>query len=177
VRGFLTPVVVAWALTALAERSDTGRCVEELRSPPPPRAEKAATCPRDPEPSRPAFARGKVLFPGAPGAPSLGVEIARTPREHALGLMYRTSLGKERGMLFSWTDQRIREFWMKNTCIPLDMLFIARDGTVVGVLEQVPVLNEVPRSVRCAASYVLEVNAGWSREHGVTPGMKASLNL
>lgn len=61
--------------------------------------------------------------------------------------------------------------------IPLDMSFLAKDGIVVGALEQVPVLNEEPRSVGCAAAYVLEVNAGWSREHGVTPGMKASIQL
>jgi uncharacterized membrane protein (UPF0127 family) len=107
----------------------------------------------------------------------VSVEIARSANDVTRGLMYRTSLPKDRGMLFSFEDERIREFWMKNTCVPLDMLFLANDGSVVGILEQVPVLNEVPRSVRCAAAFVLEVNAGWSREHGVTPGMKATLQL
>jgi uncharacterized membrane protein (UPF0127 family) len=172
--------VLAFGLLSLAllgatpaERLDTRRCIEEQRSPPPPKASKAASCPRDPEPHAP-LGRGKVSFPSAQGAPAVAVEIARAPGELTRGLMYRTSLGKNDGMLFSFGDERIREFWMKNTCIPLDMLFLAKDGTVVGVLEQVPVLNEVPRSVGCAAAYVLEVNAGWSREHGVIPGMKAS---
>lgn len=91
--------------------------------------------------------------------------------------MYRTKLDADRGMLFSFGDERVREFWMKNTCIPLDMLFLAKDGTVVGILEQVPVLNDERRSIGCPAAYVLEANAGWAREHGVTPGMKASLQL
>ena len=132
---------------------------------------------RDPEPEQAPLARAKVLFPAENGARVVAVEVARSTGEMRRGLMYRTSLGKNDGMLFAYADERPRDFWMKNTCIPLDMLFLARDGTVVGVLEQVPVLNEEPRSVGCAARYVLEVNAGWSREHGVTPGMKASLQL
>ncbi|HEX6273470.1 MAG TPA: DUF192 domain-containing protein [Polyangiaceae bacterium] len=168
---------LALAFGAPVEPSNTGRCVEELRSSPPQKAGKAASCPRDPEPPGAPLARGKVTFPSARGAPALGVEVARTKREIRRGLMYRTSLGRDRGMIFSFGDERRRHFWMKNTCLPLDMLFLAKDGTVVGVLEQVPVLNEEPRSVGCPAAYVLEVNAGWSREHGVTPGMKASLQL
>jgi uncharacterized protein len=57
------------------------------------------------------------------------------------------------------------------------MLFLAKDGTIVGLLEQVPTLNDRPREVRCPAAYVLEVNAGWSRRHGVKPGMKLDLAL
>jgi uncharacterized membrane protein (UPF0127 family) len=186
VRGFFASVsvVAVSAMTASAptfanvERRDTtARCIEERRSPPPPPAPKASACPRDPEKSPPSPARGNVRFPAAKGSPTLDVEIARTANEHERGLMYRKSLRAEQGMIFSFEGERIRTFWMKNTCIPLDMLFLARDGTVVGVLEQVPVLNEEPRSVHCAASYVLEVNAGWSRAHGVTPGMKAALDL
>jgi uncharacterized protein len=176
VRDVLPFALLSLALlgAAPAERLDTRRCIEHQRSPPPPKASKAAACPRDPEP-RPALARGKVSFQSARGAPAVAVEIARAPSETTRGLMYRTSLGKNEGMLFSFGNERVREFWMKNTCIPLDMLFLAKDGTVVGVLEQVPVLNEVPRSIGCPATSVLEVNAGWSREHGVIPGMKASI--
>jgi uncharacterized membrane protein (UPF0127 family) len=179
VRDFLAAALIPAAFLGMppVERLDTGRCVETLRSPPPPKAKKATSCPRDPEPARAPLARGRVAFPEAKRAPSVAVEVARAPRETARGLMYRTALGKNDGMLFAFSGERPRDFWMKNTCIPLDMLFLAKDGSVVGVLEQVPVLNEVPRSVGCAASYVLEVNAGWSREHGVTPGMKASLQL
>jgi len=80
-------------------------------------------------------------------------------------------------MLFEFGEERPRTFWMKNTCIPLDMLFLSSDGTVVGILEQVPVLNEAPRAVPCPAAYVLEVNAGYARRHGLTPGMKAEMKL
>jgi uncharacterized membrane protein (UPF0127 family) len=86
--------------------------------------------------------------------------------------MYRTELGQDSGMLFSWQDEAPRSFWMHNTCIPLDMLFIAADSTIVGILEQVPTLDEDSRSVGCPAAHVLELNAGWSRAHGVRPGQK-----
>jgi uncharacterized membrane protein (UPF0127 family) len=53
------------------------------------------------------------------------------------------------------------------------MLFLSRDGTIVGIQEQVPVLNDRSRSIPCPAAYVLEVNAGWCRQHGVRAGMRA----
>jgi uncharacterized membrane protein (UPF0127 family) len=84
--------------------------------------------------------------------------------------MYRTSMDGDRGMLFSWEADAPRSFWMQNTCIPLDMLFIAADGTIAGILEQVPTLNTQPREVPCPVRHVLELNAGWARLHGVAPG-------
>jgi uncharacterized membrane protein (UPF0127 family) len=86
--------------------------------------------------------------------------------------MYRTELAPDAGMLFSWSGEAIRRFWMRNTCIPLDMLFIAADGTIVGIVEQAPVLSDAPQSIPCPARHVLEVNAGWARSHGVRPGQK-----
>lgn len=84
--------------------------------------------------------------------------------------MYRTSMPDDQGMIFRWREEAPRTFWMHNTCIPLDMLFIAKDGTILGVLEQVPVLNDEPRGNPCPAAYVLEVNAGYTRSHGAAPG-------
>lgn len=84
--------------------------------------------------------------------------------------MYRTSMDGDHGMLFSWDAEAPRSFWMQNTCIPLDMLFIAADGTIAGILEQVPTLNTRPREVPCPVRHVLELNAGWARLHGVAPG-------
>jgi uncharacterized membrane protein (UPF0127 family) len=162
--------------TAL-DAPDAGRCIEPLVEPPPPVAEPASICPHDPDESTPELRRGKLKLPEAKGSPTIEVEIADTPASEQRGLMYRTKLGAERGMIFVWPKESIRTFWMHNTCLPLDMLFVAKDGTIVGILEQVPTLNDRPRQVRCPAAYVLEVNAGWSRRHGVRPGMKLELNL
>ena len=118
---------------------------------------------------------GQVHFSDAPSEPRVTVELARTDQERSRGLMYRTALDADRGMLFSWEQESRRSFWMQNTCIPLDMLFIAADGTIVGILEQVPTMNTLPREVPCAAQHVLEVNAGWTRAHGVEPGQHVEL--
>ncbi|MEP7051588.1 MAG: DUF192 domain-containing protein [Pseudomonadota bacterium] len=150
-------------------------CVVPMAQEPARRAPKALHCPVDPVgPSD--SARSYVNFTDAPGSPRLAVELARTEAEKERGLMYRTTLPEEQGMLFVWNDEEPRTFWMHNTCIPLDMMFIARDGTITGILEQVPTLNDEPRGVPCPAAYVLEVNAGWSRAHGVKPGTKVHVD-
>jgi uncharacterized membrane protein (UPF0127 family) len=167
----------SWNDAMRKDPSDEGRCIVPLAPSAAEAPRRADHCPRDPEKSPPLLERGEVSFPEAPNGPTLDVEVARTEEERERGLMYRTNLGPMQGMIFAWSDERLREFWMKNTCIPLDMLYLGRDGTIVGVLEDVPVLNDAPRAVQCKAGYVLEVNAGWSREHGVTPGMKARISL
>lgn len=80
-------------------------------------------------------------------------------------------------MLFTWSDERPRSFWMKNTCIPLDMMFIDRENVIVGILEQVPTLNTEPRRIPCPAARVLEVNAGFARRHGVRPGQHIEVDF
>jgi uncharacterized membrane protein (UPF0127 family) len=140
-------------------------------------AKPPATCPQDPDAAPPVLAHGKITLPELKSVPALDVEIADTPATEQRGLMYRTKLGENKGMIFVWPTETRRTFWMHNTCLPLDMLFLAKDGTIVGLLEQVPTLNDRVRSVRCPAAYVLEVNAGWSRRHGVKPGMKLELAL
>jgi uncharacterized membrane protein (UPF0127 family) len=156
---------------------DAGPCIAPLADPPPERAEPAASCPADPVASPPVLERGRLRFPAAPGAPSVDIEVARTPAALKRGLMYRRRLGADSGVLFAFGDTKMRTFWMKNTCIPLDMLFLASDGTIAGIIEQVPVLNEAPRAVPCPAAYVLEVNAGYTRRHRIEPGMKAEIEL
>jgi uncharacterized membrane protein (UPF0127 family) len=154
--------------------ASAGRCVSPRTEPPPPVASPAARCPADP--TGPLELRvGAVQFTDAPSAPRVVVELALDDAARTRGLMYRTRLDADAGMLFSWDREQPRSFWMLNTCIPLDMLFIAADGTIVGILEQVPTLNTAPRGVPCAAQHVLEVNAGWARQHGVVPGQKVAI--
>jgi hypothetical protein len=116
-----------------------------------------------------------VTFTNAPESPVVRVELASSDATRSRGLMYRTQLPQNQGMLFSWPTEGIRRFWMHNTCIPLDMLFIAADGFITGIVEQVPTLNDASRSVPCPAAHVLELNAGWARRHGVKPGQRVEL--
>jgi uncharacterized protein len=154
------------------EPSTAPACVVPLADPPPPEVGPVDSCPPDPE-GRPHMPYGTVTFPDAPRAPELTVELALTSDHQSHGLMFRPTLSDSEGMLFSWSDERQRFFWMRNTCLALDMLFIAKDGTIAGILENVPPMNDRPqRTVRCPAAHVLEVRAGWTRTYGVMPGQK-----
>ena len=169
------PVQTPTATTSPAPvvpRPTPTRCLAEQPAEAPPPAAPAATCPKDPTGPL-TLPRGSVIFPAAPGQPKLEIEIAGDDAARTRGLMYRTSMPQDHGMIFSWGEESVRSFWMKNTCLPLDMLFIAADGTIVGILEQVPTLNLAARTVRCPAAHVLEVNAGWTRGHGIAVGSKA----
>ena len=139
-----------------------------------PVAAKAKQCPTDPTGNL-TTPTGKITFTDAPGAPVVDVELAESDASRERGLMYRTSMPENHGMLFSWDEESVRTFWMHNTCLPLDMLYVSKDGVIAGILEQVPTLNDSPRSVGCPVAHVLELNAGWARAHGVAPGMKLKI--
>ena len=87
----------------------------------------------------------------------LTLELARTQPEQRRGLMFRTSLLPNHGMIFIFPQEKKNAFWMKNTYIPLDMLFLNKDKIVVGILPEVPPLNEENRSVDGLSQYVVEL--------------------
>jgi uncharacterized protein len=101
---------------------------------------------------------------------ALDIELALTPQQQAQGLMYRQSLAADAGMLFVYRPARPVYMWMKNTVIPLDMLFIAEDGEIVKIVERtVPFsLTTISSDERVRA--VLEVNGGTADRMGIRPG-------
>ncbi len=132
-------------------------------------------CPADPE-TPPQLRPAKVIFPSAKDKPTeVAVEIAQRERDQARGLMFRTSMAEERGMIFVFEEPEEHHFWMRNTCIALDMLFIDTDGLIVGIEENVPTMNDRTYAVPCPSRYVLEVNAGYCRRHGIVAGQKVQL--
>lgn len=154
----------------------TNRCTVPLPSEPPPKPEPAKNCPPDPISGGMPLKTAKLSFPEAASAPEVVVELALDPEERQRGLMYRTHMAENAGMLFDFPGpQRVQSFWMRNTCIPLDMLFIDGDGYIAGIQENVPTLNDASRSIPCPVRYVLELNAGWARDHGVRPGQRVKL--
>jgi uncharacterized protein len=103
------------------------------------------------------------------------VEIAADEATRAQGLMFRDEIADDRGMFFIFPDQRPRSFWMKNTRIPLDIIYLDRDLRVVSISADTPPCRS--RSGRCPnypsagpAQYVLEINAGRAAELGLAPG-------
>jgi uncharacterized membrane protein (UPF0127 family) len=118
---------------------------------------------------------GHVGFPDAARAPRLEVELMLTEANQERGLMYRQRLADDHGMLFAWSAPSVHTFWMHNTCIPLDMLFIDERGQVAGIVENAPTMDDGARSVPCPVPFVLEVNAGWSRRYGVVPGQRVDI--
>jgi uncharacterized protein len=104
------------------------------------------------------------------GALTFNVELATTPDQMEVGLMFRQNLAPDAGMLFVYPSEQQVAFWMKNTVIPLDMLFIAGDGKIRRIVERtIPLSTAVIPSVDEVRA-VLEVNGGTAARLGIKPG-------
>mgnify|MGYP000935947566 CR=1 FL=1 len=121
--------------------------------------------------------KATVTFPDASGAPPVSADVADTARNIERGLMYRRGMPEQVGMLFQLGERRDHSFWMHNTCMPLDMLFVDDDGLIVGIVENAAPLTDDTRNVGCPSSWVLEVNAGFCRRHGIRAGQKMKMDL
>ena len=103
---------------------------------------------------------------------TIKLEVAQTPQQQAIGLMFRESLPSDRGMLFPFESPRIARFWMKNVSIPLDMVFI-KDDRIVDIAINVPPCKTEPCPVYgpdALVDRVLELPGGKSEELGIKPG-------
>lgn len=122
--------------------------------------------------ARPAIAGApeELVIETAGGPRAFAVEIAKTPAERARGLMFRERLAPDAGMLFLYAADQPVAMWMKNTVIPLDMLFIARNGRIVKIAERTVPLSETLIGSSGAVAAVLEVNGGTAKRLGLRPG-------
>jgi uncharacterized protein len=118
--------------------------------------------------------KGKLAFETASGRHEFAVEIMRTLCELRQGLMFRPSLAADRGMVFEFPREQILSMWMKNTYIPLDMIFVA-NGKVVFVAEDAVPLSERVVFSPSPASRVIEVNAGTAARIGLRAGDRVEL--
>jgi uncharacterized membrane protein (UPF0127 family) len=100
------------------------------------------------------------------------VEVANTPKAATRGLMWRKSLGPREGMLFDFGQEREQSFWMKNTLIGLDLVFISEEQTVVGIIERAVPQSLRSLSIGLPSRYVLEVPAGTCAKLGVRIGSR-----
>lgn len=115
-------------------------------------------------------APGRAELRGAFGTAAFSVELADTPAERAQGLMNREHLPAAAGMLFVYERPQSVAFWMENTLIPLDMIFLDESGTVVKVHENAVPLDRTPIPGGDGILAVLEINGGLSRAIGIGEG-------
>jgi len=101
---------------------------------------------------------------------SFVVEVADTPSKREMGLQYRRDLAADRGMIFLFPAESQQSFWMKNTPLSLDMIFINRERKIVGIVEQTVPFSLDPRSVGAPSQYVLEINGGLAKRHAIKAG-------
>ena len=108
------------------------------------------------------------------GVHVFSVEMATTEQERETGLMYRKELAEGRGMLFDFSPQQQVSMWMKNTFIPLDMIFIRADGRILRIAENTEPQSENIISSGGLTKGVLEVIGGTARKYGIAPGDKVA---
>jgi uncharacterized membrane protein (UPF0127 family) len=104
------------------------------------------------------------------GVQVFSVELATTDEERTTGLMYRKELADGKGMLFDFSPEQEVSMWMKNTYIPLDMIFIRADGRILRIAENTEPMSTRIIPSRGPARAVLEVPAGTAQKYGIRPG-------
>ena len=119
---------------------------------------------------QPLQQRGEIRLVDRVQSPVIQVELAMTEPERSRGLMFRQTLPENAGMLFFMPDDDDHAFWMRNTYVRLDMVFIDSNWRVVGVLENVPPLNDEHRAVGQRSRYILELAAHVASRLGIHAG-------
>jgi hypothetical protein len=124
-------------------------------------------------PKAPVFPRGTLEIAQAGGKTfPFSIEIATTPAQHEYGLMFRRSLPEDAGMLFLFSPDQPVSFWMKNTFIPLDMLFVRGDGTIEKIVTHAPPQSLANISSDEPVRGVIEINGGAADRLGLATGDK-----
>jgi uncharacterized membrane protein (UPF0127 family) len=104
------------------------------------------------------------------GKTPLHVEVVDTLEKQERGLMFRQSMPENEGMLFVYKEPQEMSFWMRNTFIPLDIVFVGADGIILNIHQARPLDESVLYPSAGSAKYVIETNQGWFSRHGIRPG-------
>jgi uncharacterized protein len=98
--------------------------------------------------------------------------VAANDQQRQKGLMYVKNMPELEGMLFLFPEQQELSFWMRNTYISLDMLFLDQNFVVKGILPKVPILNDQPRGINEPTKFVVELNAGIAEKYKIVQGAR-----
>lgn len=112
------------------------------------------------------------IRPDGSQTPSFALEVVATPAQRAKGLMFRRELAANRGMIFVYPNEAVQHFWMKDTYVPLDIVFLNHNLTVLGALERMPILSETSRSIDLPSKFVIELAAGTVARERIVNGSK-----
>lgn len=112
----------------------------------------------------------------ASGMHRINVQVAATPEQRQIGLMFRKDMPQHEGMIFIFDQPAQQCFWMKNTLLPLSAAFIADDGTIVNIEDMKPLVLDSHCSVK-PVRYVLEMNKGWFAKKGIKAGSQLQGSL
>ncbi|MFT3692631.1 MAG: DUF192 domain-containing protein [Kofleriaceae bacterium] len=141
-------------------------------SSPQPEPHVKGDAPVQPSTAQAPYTGPKVYFATPRGDVGVEVEVVATEAKIEKGLMYRQHMAPDAGMLFLLGIDKEWTFWMRNTLIPLDMIFIRKDLTIAGIVENAEPKTDTLRTVGESSLYVVETNGGWTRAHGVTKDEK-----
>lgn len=122
------------------------------------------------QPETPALAKARVHLLAGSAKHTVTVDVVDSDATRERGLMYRRELDSNEGMLFLMDRVAVHSFWMRNTFLPLDIIFIDEAFRVVGTLADMRPLDETARDIGKPSLYVLEVNSGWAAKHQIEPG-------
>jgi uncharacterized membrane protein (UPF0127 family) len=107
------------------------------------------------------------------GMYQIDTQVAQTPEQRSIGLMYRTEMPQHEGMLFVFEQPSIQCFWMKNTLLPLTAAFVADDGSIVNLADMKPQTTDSHCSSK-PVRFVLEMHQGWFAKRGLKAGSRLS---
>jgi uncharacterized membrane protein (UPF0127 family) len=107
------------------------------------------------------------------GMHQIDAQVAQTPGQRQMGLMWRKEMPQHEGMLFAFDQPSVQCFWMMNTLIPLSAAFIADDGTIVNIVDMKPLVTDSHCSEK-PVRFVLEMNQGWFKKKGLAAGSRLS---
>lgn len=130
----------------------------------------ATTVQSDLPPSEAGLEQAALSIRTADGRRDFIVEVAASTAEQAQGLMFRKQLAPDKGMIFPFPEDRVASFWMKNTVIPLDIIFIRRDGTIESIAANTTPYSLEPVSSNEPVATVLEIAGGRAAELSIAPG-------
>ena len=137
-----------------------------------PKPNRAAAPTTDFEPQFTEEGIGAFLASNGDTVTAFRLELAESTAETTQGMMFRRSVPEGTGMLFIMPEERFQSFWMRNTYVPLDIIYLSSEGIVVSIQANAAPMNETPLPSEGPAKYVLEIAGGQSAAFGINPGMK-----